>query len=204
MELLYPNVDRYLLLKQLLVTVKLAATGAVMRTENAQYSLAEQQHLVIKLIKEIKEDFTIPYGLLRDGKVYIDLERIEEHMTKMGQGPIPEDAWEHKYIDALTEKDQLFDCIMHYPITEGYVEEHAENLRNHDHRNNARLMAGKLIEASELCLDVVEHWAVGKPGIVLEQCIMMVNGCALTEYIFNLTNDTMGVEDIPDEDIPGC
>ncbi|EBY9764019.1 hypothetical protein D5W64_12975 [Salmonella enterica subsp. enterica serovar Saintpaul] len=204
MELLYPNVDRYLLLKQLLVTVKLAAKNAVLKIQDETYSLAQQQQAVVKTIKEIKEDFTIPYGLLRGGKIFIDLERIEEHMTKMAQGPIPEDAWEYKYVAALCEQDQLFDCIMHYPITEGYMEEHAENLRNHAGYDNGRLMAGRLIEASELCLDVVQHWAEGQPGITMEQCIMMVNGCALTEYIFNLTNDTVGVEDIPDDDIPGC
>lgn len=204
MESIYPNVDRYLLLKQLLVTIKLASMGAVMNTAGAKYSLPDQQHLVIKTIKDISTDFTIPYGLLRGGKVYIDFSRINEHMEAMCNGPIPEDAWEQKYIHALTDRKQLLDCILHYPICDGYIEEHAENLRNHNHYNDGRECAGKLIETSERALDVVEHWALGQSGVTLEQCIMMVNACALVEYLFNLTNDTQGIEDISDDDIPGC
>lgn len=200
----YENRERYLLLKQLLVTICLASKQAVLKTSGTTYSLEQQQQLVVKTIREIQDNFTIPYGLLRGGRVHLDLSNVEAHMCGLSSGRLPDGCWEAEYIRKLEDRDELYNCIVHYPLTDSYVEEHAENLKSNNSYDNGREYAGKLVAVTERALNEVRRWAEGKPGNTLEQCVVMVNGCELIEFLFNLTNDIYGVKNADESDIPGC
>lgn len=204
MELIFSNQDKYLLLKQLLITIHLAAKGAVLNSDGEHYDLEVQVERAVRLITEIQNDFTIPYGLLRGGRVYIDMSVINAHMLGMCSGTLPEKCWEYEYIRTLENTENLYQAIMHYPVVDEFVKEHADNMKYKNFYDDGREMAGHLIARTEQALDVVRRWCEGADPTVLEQLIMMINGCCLIEFLFNLTNDTMGVEDIPDADIPGC
>lgn len=200
----YDNQDRYLLLKQLLVTICLTAKQAVLNVEGGTISLAEQQGRVVRLIEDIQDNFTIPYGLLRGGRIYLELTGICDHLNGLSCTRIPDDCWEGEYIRKLEDRELLSQCILHYPLTEEYVEEHAENLKNKNFYIDGRERAGELIEKTEKALRSVRRWAEGHPGMTLEQMVVLVNGIELTDWIFAFTNDVIGVENVADADIPGC
>lgn len=205
MELLYPNQDKYLLLKQLLVTIHLAAKGAVLKEEGATYDLNTQVERAVRLINDIQDEFTIPYGLLRGGrKVSIDLSAVNDHMHGLCCGPLPQNCWEYKYVEALEDTDKLYQAIMHYPLCDEYLKEHSDNCKYKNYYDDGREMAGQLVAKSEHALDIVRRWCEGADPTTMEQLVMMINGCALIEYLFNFTNDTLGVEELSDDDIPGC
>lgn len=202
--MIYDNQDRYLLLKQLLVTICLVAKKANLNVNGSPLILEEQQGKVIQLITEIQDNFTIPYGLLRGGSIYLYLDPICNHLSGLSSGKLPTDCWENDYIIKLEDRDALADCILHYPLTEEYVQEHAENLRDGNFYIDGRERAGELIAKTEQALTAIRRWAEGREGMTLEQAIVLCNGVELVEWIFNFTNDVKGVENGPDSDIPGC
>lgn len=200
----YDNQDRYLLLKQLLVTICLAAKQANLSVNGVPLTLDEQQGKVVRLIQEIQDNFTIPYGLLRGGRIYLYLDPVVAHISGLASGRLPEDCWENEYLKKLEDRELLADCILHYPLTEEYVEEHTQSLKDGNFHTNGRERAGELIEKTEAALRTIRRWAEGHPGMTLEQCVVLCNAVELVDWIFSFTNDVIGVENVPDDDIPGC
>lgn len=188
----YDNINEYLLLKQLLVTLQLTKVDAEVVVSGTVLSRNDIEKRVYDAIGDIRRNFTMPYGLLRGGVIHIDLSPLCTHLTGLCCD-LPEDCWELKVVNEVMESDNFMKTIFEYPKTDEIVQEYKENLAGKNFYDCGRRICGELIEAAERALDEIRRWAEGSNDLPLEQVILLVNLVEMTDWVFAFTNDVYGV-----------
>lgn len=193
----YANMDNYLLLKQLLVTLKLKHLGSVVEVGDVEITkdggLTDK---ICELIYLIEADFSMPYALLRNMPIHIDLSYMVNKMPMLGDMLLPEECELRPHIPAIDDVEGLHRVIFKCPDINGYVEECKGALNKY---TDTRALAGKLVEVSANALTRVRKWAeVSDDNLPLGQILVLLNAVEVVDWIFAYTNDYYGV---PENDL---
>ncbi|AEV89552.1 hypothetical protein OBP_115 [Pseudomonas phage OBP] len=189
----YANSDNYLLLKQLLVALKLKHLGSIVEVGNIEITkdggLTDK---ICELMATMEADFTLPYALLRDMPVHIDMYHILDRMPALHDTIITDDAM----APSLDDKDGLYRLVFSAPDIEGFGIQAKGKLNSY---SNTRLLAGRLVEAASLGLTRVRKWAEKSDDpIPLTQMLTLLNAVEIIDWLFAYTNDYYGV---PENDL---
>lgn len=194
----YENAERYLLLKQLLVTFSLVRSGASVTIGNIVYNEPMVVERIIHLLTEIEEYFTMPYALLRSPSIELELEGVSKYIDQLTTDEM-EDGLALTMVNGLQDPAVLENSIYNYPIKNIFVKERAENLEKGVKYYYARQHAGSMVTASATAIDSIRRWVRFENKMNLAQCVVLANCIELVDWLFTYTNDLYGAQDGPAE-----
>lgn len=192
----YENADRYLLLKQLLVTFTIVRKGAAVTIGGITYNEPMVVSRILHILNEIEENYTIPYALLRNPAIHLNLEGVSLYIGDLSTDEMV-DGLALTAVRGLEDKEALEKSIYEYPIKNVFVKERALNIENNQMYHTSRNWAGEMVQASVKAVECIRAWVTFQNKMCLEQCIVLANCVELTEWLFSYTNDLYGAEDEP-------
>lgn len=189
------NADNYMLLKQLLVILQtLRLNGKVAMGEGQrEVSVESTVDSISRTIAQIETDFTIPYVLIRDVPVAMDVSVYIRPLNELSGLVAMEDNTREAVVNISTP-DALNRCIVQYPIMRPTIELHERNEQAQQVWESSRAKVGELISATSYALQRIQCWAESPDSKTLEQLILTTNVIELVDRTFAYLNDYYGAE----------
>lgn len=192
----YANSDNYLLLKQMLVALKLKHLGGIVEVGNVEITKdGALTDKICGLIALIEADFTMPYALLRDMPIHVDLSYMLSKMPML-HDILPDECELKGSIPNIEDTKGLYTLIFECPDVDGYMAECRNRLNSY---TNTRKLAGEMVTAFTDALTRIRKWAEVSDDILpLPQILTLLNAVEVIDWIFAYTNDYYGV---PENDL---
>lgn len=195
----YANADRYMLLKQLMVAVRLKQMQAALEVDGVDIekdgSLTDK---IEELIYTIEADFTMPYAMLRGMPIHLNLDEVTTKMSLLVNGVtgIPE---AQEYLPDSDDPEALHRVIFDCPNIDGFMAEMEENIRNKNFYDKTRIFSAQLIESTTNVLTRLRKWAEkDEDNLPIGQILVLINCVEVVDWLFTFTNDYYGV---PENDL---
>lgn len=199
----YLNADRYLWLKQQLVLKRMADLGAAVKLKDRPVDGELYLKGILDVLEDIESEFTMPYALLENENVYLDLDDAYDQVRALVNAR-PVDT---EITDRIPKGyEGLHSLIFEYPKFTIWKDQHSDNLKNKNFFGCSRENAGNLITTSSAAITAIRKWAEGSKDLSLNHVVALVNVIEVIEWLFAFTNATSEskINDIDNDPTTGC
>lgn len=186
------NKDNYLLLKQLAVILETLSMNAEVVNGNRAVTIEGTLSAIVRTLDQIEVNFTIPYALLQQTSVGINLLDFVEPIRELSQPNVQGDALEQ--LRLVDTPDGINNCINKFPIMRPYLDVHAQAVSAGKLWECGRADVAKLIQVTSDGLQSVQYWTENSTGRTLIQILVLINMIELVDRLFAFLNDYYGAE----------
>lgn len=189
------NRDDYLFLKQLLCILQAQRSGVEVAVESAEMPRDRVMVLALGKLKDIHDNFTIPYALINRTEVHVDFMAFAEGISDL-LDKIEEGSDLHEIIQETNQKDNLYRAVMEYPNLKYWIGEHRANVEASLVHGVSNTILSSLNEEVDKGLLQLQHWIESEDSThPVSQMVILVNCIQLVDELYQFSNDFYGVED---------
>lgn len=188
------NADNYLLLKQLLVTLKVVRFKGDIYNGTQKLSEVGLISIIDKLVTEIDNNFTVPYFVLNKESLIIDFHSFNEGFSLLC-GDAEEGSELYGYMLESSKPESMTKIVLDYPMLSQYITPTLSTPVDYPF-NKEQLKT--LVNNMDNGLNViVKEWVRREnENKSLTQILILLNSIELVDRLFEYCNDYYGARDV--------